>query len=330
MDNQFLVTIFIPVFNGEKYLERTLLSVLNQSYSNFEVLLVDDSSTDKSLAIVNNFAEKDSRFKVFSKPNGGMTSISWNYILPKIKGNFLFYLSQDDLLSEDLLEKAIIRHKETNADCVLCDAVFYFENKEGKRLGGVNGDRNIILNGRDAFLKSLKWEIHGFGLYKTKLYESEIFPEDAFDSDEYMTRKIFLKCQKVAFCDSVFYYRQDNPKAITKSFSEKNFYRLNTFKRIWFLIVHHKFDSRIALEYLFGLNYNFLALKCLSRRFNFNSKDEKIRIDNFLKDFQRELININTNFDFKQEASFKLKLLFMTVKNNFVGFIFCLYQHCKK
>ena len=71
-----LVTIFMPVYNGKKYLNETLTSIINQTYKNFEVLLVDDSSTDNSLFILKEFEKKDSRFKVFSKPNGGMVAFA--------------------------------------------------------------------------------------------------------------------------------------------------------------------------------------------------------------------------------------------------------------
>jgi glycosyltransferase involved in cell wall biosynthesis len=333
MNEDYLVSVFIPVYNGEKYLEETLQSVSQQTYKNFEVLLVDDSSTDGSLEIINDFVSKDKRFKVFSKPNGGMTAFSWNFILPKIKGHFIYYLSQDDLLSRNLLESAVQRHLETKADCVLPDLEFYSENEKGRRLEGINGKRDVVLSGREAFLKSLPWDIHGFGLNLTSLYKGEIYPEDAFDSDEYMSRKIFLKCGKVAFCDAVFYYRQDNPDAITKNFSEKNFYRLNTYRRIYFLIQEYGFNPKTALDYLFGLNHNFLTLKHTFRKFTFKSDSEKNKTGSFLDNFKKELVAINENLsdkEKKEDVSFKLKILFLMVKYNFLGFIFGLYKNIKK
>lgn len=85
MNKDLLISVFIPVYNGEKYLERTLQSIQQQTYANFEILLVDDSSTDGSLEILNQFAEKDARFKVFIKENGGIVAKSMNFILPKSK-----------------------------------------------------------------------------------------------------------------------------------------------------------------------------------------------------------------------------------------------------
>ncbi|MCL9805624.1 glycosyltransferase family 2 protein [Flavobacterium amniphilum] len=333
MNENYLVSIFIPVYNGEKYLSQTLQSVSQQTYKNIEVLLVDDSSTDDSLKICNDFASSDPRFKVFSKPNGGMTAFSWNFILPKVNGHFIFYLSQDDLLSWNLIESAVQRHLETNADCILPDLEFYFENEKGRKLEGVSGDRNVLLSGKEAFLKSLEWKIHGFGLNRISLYKGEVYPEDAFDSDEYMSRKVFLKSEKVAFCDGIFYYRQDNPDAITKNFSEKNFYRLNTYRRIYFLIRDFGLESKTALDYLFGLNYNFLTLKSTFRKFAFKSESEKNTIGVFLEDFRNELVKINQNISYKEKneaVAFKLRILVLLVKYNFLSFIFGLYTSIKK
>ena len=97
MINNFLVTVFVPVYNGEKYLEQTLNCIQQQTYTNIEVLLVDDSSTDGSLYILNQFTEKDARFKVFVKENGGIVAKSMNFIMPKINGDYFFYASQDDI-----------------------------------------------------------------------------------------------------------------------------------------------------------------------------------------------------------------------------------------
>ena len=84
MIQNILITIFVPVFNGEKYLNETLISIQNQTYKNIEVLLVDDSSSDGSKTILDTFANFDNRFRVFEKENGGNVSVSWNFIKPEI------------------------------------------------------------------------------------------------------------------------------------------------------------------------------------------------------------------------------------------------------
>ena len=133
MNNNLLITIFVPVFNGEKYLVKTLTSIKQQTYTNIEVLLVDDSSEDGSLQIISQYAQEDKRFKVYVKENGGMVAHSLNFISPKIRGDYFFYSSQDDILSVDLIEKMVQKQNETAADCIVPNMEFYFENKPNNR-----------------------------------------------------------------------------------------------------------------------------------------------------------------------------------------------------
>ena len=85
-----LISIVIPVYNVEKYLEKCLQSVQNQTYNNFEVILVNDGSTDSSLSICEKFVNQDKRFSVFSKENGGMSSAR-NFGIKKAKGSFITF-----------------------------------------------------------------------------------------------------------------------------------------------------------------------------------------------------------------------------------------------
>lgn len=231
------IAVFIPVYNGMPYLEKTVKSVLNQTYRNFVLYCVNDGSTDDSLEVLNKLAIEDKRIIVFTKKQGGSTAKSWNYILPKIHEDFIFYMSQDDLLSPETFEKMIQKQQEIDADCVLPDMAWYHEDRlENEKMIGVCGNRSVVLNGDEAVKKSLFWQIHGFALRKRSLYENEHFFEDAFDTDEYMTRKLFYKSRKVAFSEGTFYYRQDNPAAITKSFCKKNYHSLMTYERMYALL----------------------------------------------------------------------------------------------
>ncbi|MEZ4853409.1 glycosyltransferase family 2 protein [Flavobacterium sp.] len=288
---KILVTIFIPVYNGEKYLHKTLTSIKNQTYQHIEVLVVDDSSEDSSLLILNNFASKDERFKIFVKENGGMVSKSINFILPNIKGDFFFYSSQDDIFSENLIEKMVNRHIETKANCVLPDMEYFFEERiNNKRIIGLNGDRSVILSGKEALIQSLNWNIHGAALFHSNLVKSEKFPEDAFDSDEYITRKIFSKSNKIVFSEGVFFYRQDNLNAITKTFCVKNFYRLNTSIKLYELLFSVNVGEKYLLNQKINIIIEFLQYKQKAKRYNFSSLDEKMKVFFFLATFKKEVL----------------------------------------
>lgn len=309
MKNEILVSIFVPVYNGEKYLEATLLSIKNQTYKDIEVVLVDDSSTDKSASIIDKFVIQDNRFKYYFKNNGGMVATSWNFILPKIQGDFIFYASQDDLFSADLIEKMVLQQQKTNADTVLPDMEFYYEKeRNNKRIIGFNGNREIVLNGREACVASLSWNIHGFALSSKKLFEKEFFPEDSFDSDEFMTRKLFLKSNKIVFSEGVFFYRQDNLDAITKTTTKKNFYTVNTAIKTFDFLKEHNFEKQHTTKALFELYRKFLMFSALYNLFPFESKEDKNEIKIFLKNFKQRNIPSKLLFANLKSTRGKLRL----------------------
>jgi glycosyltransferase involved in cell wall biosynthesis len=225
-----------------------------QTFKDFELVCVDDSSTDDSFEILNNIAQADSRIKLFQKPNGGNVAKSWNFVLPYLNGKNIMYMSQDDLMSEDNLEQLYKRQQETGADCVLPDLEYYYESrKKNKRLIGVNGNREIILVNREAVILSLNWKIHGFALWRSSLIKDEYFYEDSFTNDEYLTRKLFLKSNMIAFCKGVFFYRQDNEMAITKTYGLKNYYTVLTNFRIYKLLAENKFKPDVVAKALYDV-----------------------------------------------------------------------------
>lgn len=312
MEDNYLVSIFIPVYNGEDYLNETIQSILHQTYSNIEILLVDDSSLDNSYQILKKFALKDSRIKVFKKENGQTVAKSFNFILPHIRGEFFYYASQDDLFSSDLIENMVKRQKETFADAVLPDLQYYFENKkDNKKSIGLNLDRSVILSGKQALIESLNWNIHGFALFKTSLTDNEFFPEDAFDSDEYMTRKMFLKSNKVVFSTGTFFYRQDNLKAITKTFSKKNFYALYTLEKLYHLLKENEIDRKYIYQTQFDFLRVYMKLASTSSFYNFSTEIDKTEIKLFLTSFKKKVFNSN----------FYSENLYYAIKNAKVKFI---------
>ena len=216
-----MISVFIPVYNGARYLVKTLESVLGQTYSDLEVLCVDDSSTDESLALLKTIAEKDPRVRVFSKPNQGSVPPSWNYVIPLLRGEFTLYMSQDDLLEPDCIELMVAKQKETGADVVMANEYVFFENREenAKIPIGISSLMDEVISGKDALRLMLDYQIPGFALWSTDLIKTIGISDDAFNSDELAQRMWVARSKKVAFSKGVFLYRCDNPQAITKHHS---------------------------------------------------------------------------------------------------------------
>ena len=116
--NSFLVSIVVPVYNVEKFIEECLNSVLAQTYQSYEIVLVNDGSTDNSLEICCKFQKQDSRVKVFSKVNGGLSSAR-NYGITKSTGEYIIFLDPDDYwINPTALEQLVKVANETKCDVV--------------------------------------------------------------------------------------------------------------------------------------------------------------------------------------------------------------------
>ena len=221
-----MVSLFIPIYNGERYLAATLDSVLAQTYGEWEVLCVDDSSTDGSWKLLQTYAAQDNRIRVFQKPNGGSVPPSWRYIMPHIRGEFTLYMSQDDLLQPDTLIQLIQRQQETGADAVIPHEIHYhagLPDEKQHHLKGINGDTSPIINGREAFRLMIDYSISGRALWRSDIIRNVGIPSDTFNADELAQRQWALACDKVAFSDAVFLYCRDNPEAITTKHSPRHY-----------------------------------------------------------------------------------------------------------
>jgi len=220
-----LISVVIPVFNGTRYLARTLESLLAQTFDAFEVICVDDCSTDDSLQLLQSFAARDRRLRIFKNPdNLGIVPKTINRMIPALSGDYFVYSSQDDFFSRDWLERMYATAIRTGADAVVPEVVLWHEQhpEKNRSIVGVRGDCATV-SGREAAVLSLDWVIPGNALWNINLVRRLGYAEFAMNGDEYSASHFYLECDKVAFCDGVFYYRQDNPAAITKRWSVGSF-----------------------------------------------------------------------------------------------------------
>ncbi len=274
------ISVFIPVYNGGVYLKPTLESVLNQSFRDFELLVVDDSSTDESWLLLQDYAEREPRMRILQKEHGGNVPKSWNVVRPLFRGKFVFYLSQDDLLSPDCFEQMIRRQRECNADCVLPEMLRFTQDppdaNQEQALTAPDAGYSLRLDGRSAFLLSLDWRIHGFMLCRRQFYTDEEFDESTFNSDEYVTRKIFLKCGLVVFSKGRFYYRRGNVNSITDPGHPLRYQVLRTNRRLLQLMQEQGFNTQELYAYRRQVSDTFCGLYrfFLNRKNNYTSIEQ--------------------------------------------------------
>ena len=223
----------MPVYNGSQYLQRSIGSVIAQSYTRWELVVLDDGSTDDSLNVLEQLAATDKRIKIMTKTNDGKGNTAKNISImsTEAKGDYIFYMSQDDWLSADLLQNAVARAEETGAEVVIPDMLLANGDGTTEQAKGSfppNTDYTTLLRGTEAFALCIDFSIHGFALIHRRLMFASDCDTNYFDSDEYNTRVQYLHANQTAFCHGTFFYYQGNAEAMTKKFSPKQFQRLNT------------------------------------------------------------------------------------------------------
>ena len=260
-----LVSIFMPVYNGERYLAQTIDSVLAQSYAGFELLCVDDSSTDSSYDILRRYARLDARVKIFRKPNGGDVPHSWQYVMPRIGGDFTLYMSQDDLLDPRCLELLVARQQQTGADAVVVKEFLYFADRPLDELPRIGSDSLLpkVIPGREAFSLMLDYQIPGFVLWRTAIIRRIGMPTDTFNADELAQRQWAAACAAVAFSEGVFYYRCDNPAGITKHLHPRVYGDVLTDARLFAEARSLLPDQPALVQQLHDHNYQLLFFRAM-------------------------------------------------------------------
>lgn len=204
-----MISVFIPTYNSAASIERTIDCILSQTYQDLEICIVDDCSTDDTVQKLERISATDSRVHYVQKDkNGGFVPDSWNRVFPILRGEFTIYLSHDDLLSPDCLERLVNTQKATDADCVIPDVVFCkgkIDKEKEQRTAPI--EVPLILDPKTAFAKMLNYDIPGFALWRTELIRREGMPTEAFNSDEAMQRIWALGSNKVVIDKTArFYY----------------------------------------------------------------------------------------------------------------------------
>lgn len=219
-----LITVIVPLYNCEKYVKECVESILDNTYRNLEVIVVNDGSTDRSLEIINSI--KDERLKVVSQDNGGLSSAR-NAGLYLASGDYISFIDADDVVAPNFYEKLVdtINGSPTTdiAECKI--AKFYTE--VAPVLGEMKGmiTTASTLSDKLSHLKMYPYDgiMQMNKLYKKKVFESIRYPEGLIHEDEYVIYEEMKNCRKIAYLDMELYgYRCGREGSITNVRTEKN------------------------------------------------------------------------------------------------------------
>lgn len=205
------ISVIIPIYNVEKYLEKCVNSVLRQTYMDLEVILVDDGSPDNCPAICDELAGTDSRIRVIHQKNGGLSSAR-NTGTAAANGEFIFYLDSDDYLEDDALSTVMAVQKETGSDVVVGNYYYTYGDHEDQAVP-YNG-AVVQLSNSEAMEQLVTDKIQTFAwgkLIRREIAQKYEFPEGKLFEDHFWTHLVFAEAQKVTVIDKplVHYIQRD-------------------------------------------------------------------------------------------------------------------------
>lgn len=215
------ISIIVAVYNLEKYLPTCVESILSQTFTNFELILVNDGSTDDSGEICDQYAKLDSRVKVIHKENGG-TASSRNAGIDIAKGNYIGFVDNDDYINQSMFEILYDHAIKDSADMVVCD---FLDIDEGTSIHTkeVDSNYNIMHLSNIEALNYIYTEEGGRfivpwnKLYKRNLFENIKYEVGKLHEDETVAHKLLYECEKITYVKTKLYYYVDRQGSITNT-----------------------------------------------------------------------------------------------------------------
>ena len=225
------ISIIVPVYKVEKFLNKCLDSVLGQSFTDFDLVLIDDGSPDNSGKICDEYAAKDNRIKVIHKENGGQSSarnVGLEWAFKNSDSEYIYFADADDYIDSNLLSVTYAEIVKQNADIVCFGLKMVNEFGQELDWGKMKLPKEKVFGYKSRFRPILS----RFGyadypvnkLYKKKLLEGIRFPEGCIFEDVYITYKIFDRAQKIVLLNRYFYYYVRYLGSTTRRVGDKRYY----------------------------------------------------------------------------------------------------------
>lgn len=278
-----LITVIVPIYNGEKYLAECLESICNNTYQNLEIICVDDGSTDGTVSIINDYQKYHSNIRLLKQKNSGV-SCARNYGMRMAKGEYIAFIDADDMIADVYFESLFNAAETMKADIAACA---YTKNQfdKNKRYNG-----NYVKYNQKEYYRTKQLRVYVWG----KLYKREIVENIYFDTSicyaEDIAFSVNILCESIkneyqlscAMTDDEMYYYRQNPSSLShiyqpddwiplcnwldnKSFSEKN-------KAVSSLYIYESLKKCLVAEYEKYLLGNYTISKTTKNHFRDRSK----------------------------------------------------------
>lgn len=260
------ISIIVPVYNMEKLMRKCLDSILAQTFQDYECLLIDDGSKDGSPVICDEYEEKDSRFKTFHKPNGGLSDAR-NYGVKRAQGEYTIFFDPDDWVDEDCLKDLYAKAQETDADLVMCD--LFFNDPYHQRYCK---QEPTTLDHNEVLKDLIVGNVFGFTvtkLIRRTLYQQYdlIYPVGMYGcEDQYTMCKLLKNNIKIAYLPKAYYhYMHFGNDSLSRHYDETTYQHD--------LLIREKFSDLLSDTSYEQLAYDFKSKWILYRAFMYGRNE---------------------------------------------------------
>lgn len=301
------ISVIVPVYNVESYLKKCLDSILEQSYTNLEVILINDGSTDLSGQICEEYSRKDKRIKLFHQTNQGL-SAARNEGIKQSTGEILSFIDSDDYVNKDFYKLMILTMEKYDADIVQCGFEKVDENsrKINKTVDFSELSEDEIYEGENTLDKLysrnyVETVIMCNKLYKTHLFYNIKFPVGKLHEDEFTTFRLLDRAKKMVIIDAKLYYYYQRADSIThKKFNVKRLDVIQAYKEqvLYFRSKNMRvFEEKSLIKLEFKIRsymkkYKYLDSNQKKEILNMLKHDYKVHFEDFKKVYKNDKIRL--------------------------------------
>lgn len=290
------ISIIVPVYQVEKYIRQCIDSILAQTFTDFELILVDDGSKDNSGKICDEYAEKDKRIRVIHKENDGLSDAR-NKGLDNASGNYFMFVDSDDYIAPNMAECLYKKISEAKADIAACNYRYVFE--DGKKDFSTENKAEVI-NANEIFYNRKNERNYGFWtiacnkLYKREKFKSLRFRFGKYHEDEFWANDIYqMDIKAVTISESLYYYRQRGNSIMGNKNIRKCFDIIEAFEeRINVYLNEEKYSDqayKVLIYSLEHLNESKKLIKNEEDKEQFIDKERKIK--NIIKKLKKRKLS---------------------------------------
>lgn len=252
-----LITVIVPIYNVEDYLDRCVKTICQQTYKNLEIILVDDGSPDRCGQMCDDYAKQDERIKVIHKPNGGLSDAR-NAGIEIATGEYLVFVDSDDYIHHEMIGRLYNALKVYRADLAVCGYEEVTEEQEADVTRPMKGEGEILVGDEDKKRHLFGPDFIAFNvawnkLYKRSMFAQERYPKGKIHEDEFVTYKLVDRAERIVYLkENYYFYVQRNQSIMQIGFSQKRLHRLEAYQeKLEYFAESQKWDY--FQEHLLGM-----------------------------------------------------------------------------